>query len=390
MIQVKEIDFTFEIAFNKALPAFYDQANENMEGTTLLNSEFMNVPELKNKICLVYDVPSFLTVNKRIFKPTIGFRSIVQHKGYSIDLTGYNDLETYLQDRFSRSSRQLLRSAKKRLELCFDISYKMYHGAIDKEHYHVLFTRFYKMLKLRSLEKGIDNRNLKHWNLYTDRVYDVIINKQASLFVIYDGKDAINISLNMHVKNTVFLFITAYDIDYSKFRLGHTSWMMQLEWFIKNNIKIVDFSKGNIEYKKRWANKEYDFEYHLFYDSANIAIRMKALWISKKLHLLQTLRNRNINKYYYKTLGWLKGNKESIKNPNYQLLDQDQLPGKHTLETVLFRKNDDYLFLKRIIYTRLYLSSTHVSDLKIYRELKNTHIFYLQNQKKVEKLILEI
>ena len=78
------------------------------------------------------------------------------------------------------------------------------------------------------------------------------------------------------------------------------------------------------------------------------------------------------------------------KNPNYQLLDQNQLPEKHTLETVLFRKNDDYLFLKRIIYTRLYLSSTHVSDLKIYRELQNTHIFYLQNQKKVEKLILEI
>ena len=32
MIQVKEIDFMFEIAFNKELPAFYDQANENKEG----------------------------------------------------------------------------------------------------------------------------------------------------------------------------------------------------------------------------------------------------------------------------------------------------------------------------------------------------------------------
>ncbi len=102
----------------------------------------------------------------------------------------------------------------------------------------------------------------------------MILNKQASLFVIYDGKDAININLNMHVKNTVFLFITTYDIDYSKFRLGNTNWMMQLDWFLKNNIEIVDFSKGNIEYKKRWANKEYDFEYHLFYDSANIIIKM--------------------------------------------------------------------------------------------------------------------
>ena len=75
---------------------------------------------------------------------------------------------------------------------------------------------------------------------------------------------------------------------------------------------------------------------------------------------------------------------------NYQLVDQIQLPEKNKLKPILFRDNDDYLILKRIIYTRWYLSSTHVSDLKVYRKLQNTHIYYLQNQKKVKKLILEI
>ncbi len=73
MTQVKEIDFMFEIAFNKALPAFYDQANQNMEGTTLINSESKDYPELVNKICLVYDVPSFLTVNKKILDLDLSF-----------------------------------------------------------------------------------------------------------------------------------------------------------------------------------------------------------------------------------------------------------------------------------------------------------------------------
>lgn len=388
MIQVKEIDFMFEIAFNKRLPDFYDQAKEHVEGSTLFNSESTEVPELVNTICLVYDVPSFLTVNKKILKPTVGFRSVVQHKGYCIDLKDYSELETYIKDRFSRSSRQLLRSAKNRLELCFDISYKMYYGTIDKKHYDELFVRFYKMLELRSIEKGIDNRNLKHWNLYTKKVYDMIINKHASLFVIYNRKEAINISLNMHVNNTVCLFISTYDIDYSKFSLGHTNWMMQLDWFIKNKIKIVDFSKGNVEYKKRWANKEYDFKYHLFYDASKITVKMKAFWISKKLQLLQFLRNKNINKYYYNTLGWFKRNEPSINNPNYQLVDLAQLPEKNLLKPIDFLENDKYSFLKRLIYTYLYLASLQAENLLVYKDLHEDDVYFFQSPNEVLKVVL--
>lgn len=390
MTQVKEIDFMFEIAFNKRLPDFYIEAKQKTDGHVLVSSQPTEFPDLNDKIYLVYDAPSFLKVKINTLKTFTGFKSVIQHKGYCIDLKDYSELETYIKDRFSRSSRQLLRSAKNRLELCFDISHKMYYGAIDKKHYNELFVRFYKMLELRACEKGINNRNLKFWDLYTDKVYEMILNKQASLFVIYDGKQAINISLNMHVKNTVFLFISTYNIAYSKFRLGHTNWMLQLDWFLKNGIKIVDFSKGNVDYKKRWTNTEYDFEYHLFYDSSKITVKMKAFWISKKLKLLQFLRNKNINNYYYNALNWLKPNTKSIKTPKYQLVEQVKLPAQHTLEPVLFRENDSDLLLKRIIYTQLYLSSTHVNNLKVYRELQNHNIYYLQNQKEVQKLILEI
>ena len=388
MTNVQEIDFMFELAFNKNLPGFYSQVSQVSDEDILLTSKSEENPQLLNKIKMVYDIPLYLKVNKKDLNPFLGFKSVIQHKGYCIDLNGYNNIESYLKDRFSRSSRQLLRAGKKRLETCFDITYKMYFGAIEKQHYDTLFNRFYKMLKLRAEEKGINNRNLNLWPLYTDRVYNMILNKEASLFVIYDGNEVINISLNMHIKNSVFLFITTYNIDYSKFRIGHTNWMMQLDWFIKNKVKTIDFSKGNIAYKKRWANTEYDFEYHLFYRNTSLIIKIKVFWLLKKLQLKQILRNRNINTYYYAVLGWFHGNNKRLKKPNYQLVSLNQLPEKTELRPVLFRINSDYLFLNRIIYTYLYLSQVHVDDLKVYKELQNDTIFYFHNKKEILKLIL--
>jgi hypothetical protein len=389
MSHFQKIDFIFELAFNKKLPSFYCEAQRITDGEVLVNYPSTEFPDLKDKIYMIYDVPSSLKVNVKPLDAYIGLKSVIQHKGYCINLEGYSDLETYLKDRFSRSSLQLLRAGKKRLETCFDITYKMYFGNIDKKHFNELFKRFYQMLELRALEKGIVNRNLNFWDLYSAKAYDMILREEASLFVIYDGNKAINISLNMHLKSTVFLFISTYDIAYSKFRLGHTNWMMQLDWFLKKGIKLIDFSKGNVDYKKRWTNTEYDFEYHLFYNSSNFLMKMKAFWIAKKLQLKQSLRNKNINIYYYKAMNLFKPKNKSVKIPKYQIMDQDSLPEKHTLEPVFFRKNDDNLFLKRIIYTRLYLSSSHVNSMKVYRELQNTHIYYLQNQKEFKKLIFE-
>ena len=388
MRNIHEIDFMFEIAFNKTLPDFYDEAFQTLDDKILLTSDSEELPQLSNKIKMVYDVPSFLKVSKKNFKPSLGLKSVIQHKGYCINLRGYNDIETYLKDRFSRSSRQVFRSNKKRLETCFDISYNMYYGAISIEQYSKLFKQFYDMLKLRAKEKGINNRNLKHWSLYNSKVYDMILNKQASLFVIYDGDEAINISLNMHVKNTVFLFITTYNIDYSKFQLGHINWMMQIDWFIKNNIKTVDFSKGNIAYKKRWTNKEYDFEYHLFYNKSNFISKLNANWLLKKLQLKQTLRNLNINTYYYNLLAKLKGGNKFSKKTDYQLSALNLLPESKIMAPILFRSNPDVLHLKRIIYTYLYLSSLHVTDLEVYKDLQNGNIYYFKSPKEILKLIL--
>lgn len=384
----QDIDFMFEMAYNKQLPCFYESAHYNLD-SILLNTSIEKNAEVSDKIHKVIDIPSFLDVKKIKSQTSFDYKSVVQHNGYCIELKGYETLEEYLENRFSSGSRQLLRSAKKRLELCFDISHKVYYGDIDKDHYNILFLRFYEMLKRRAQEKGIENGNLNCWDFYTDSVYYMILNKKASLFVIYDGSEPINITLNLHVKNMVFLFMTAYNIDYSKFRIGHTNWMILLGWFIKNKISVVDFSKGNTNYKKRWANREYFFEYHLFYKTSNIKNRIKVMWISKTLLLKQKLRNININTYYYNLLKILKGNNARLKQPNYHLINQTLLPENKKLIPVLYRKRADYSFLRRIIYTYLYLSKMHVNQVEIYEELNSVGVFYISSKKEIVKLTID-
>jgi len=115
---------------------------------------------------------------------------------------------------------------------------------------------------------------------------------------------------------------------------------------------------------------------------------MRAIWLSKKLQLKQALRNRDINTYYYKALGWFQNNK-LVKKTNYQLVCQNQLPENKKLMPILFRFEHDFLFLNRIIYNYLYLSQLHVNDLKVYKELQNDTVFYFQSPKEIIKLILK-
>lgn len=389
MSDINNIDFMFEIAFNKRLPSFYKSIFLLNNNGFLLSNKQLKTLEIDSDIYTVYDVPSHFKISQNEMPAAIRVKKIIQHKGFYIDLNGYQNTESYLKDQFSRSTLQALRSGKKRLETCFNISYKMYFGSIDKSDYNFLFKSFYEMLKLRANEKGIKNRNLQHWDLYTKKVYEMILKKEASLFVIYDGEKPINISLNIHLKDIVFLFITTYNIDYFKFRIGHTNWAWLIDWFLKNNVKFIDFSKGNTAYKKRWTNREYNFEYHLFYDSTKVLTKLKVSVLEKKLQLLQFLRNKNINDYFYTTSNKLKKTKAYIHQKKHKFIEVDLLPNKNELSEIHIQQENQFGFLRPIIYQYLYLKSTNIKDVNIYSSTKKENEFFIKNKNKFLKLLVE-
>lgn len=71
-----------------------------------------------------------------------------------------------------------------------------------------------------------------------------------------------------------------------------------LEWAIKNNIKILDFSKGEAEYKKRWTNDMYEFHHHILYVFKSIMATAIAKSLSNFFSFKQYLRDKNINEWY--------------------------------------------------------------------------------------------
>ena len=77
---------------------------------------------------------------------------------------------------------------------------------------------------------------MMEWDDNIKNLHALINQKKASLFVIYDGDRPISISLNRHINNSILFSEThSYDVEYSKYGLGHVDNYMLLNWCINNN-----------------------------------------------------------------------------------------------------------------------------------------------------------
>ncbi len=151
-------------------------------------------------------------------------------------------------------------------------------------------------------DKGISNNNLREseWNFYKEVAYPMIEQKKAALFVIYHEDIPISVTLNFLADEILFDAITVFDIDYYKFHLGSVNVRKLIEWCLDNKIKILDFSKGHFDYKLRWANKTYHFDYHLIYNPRSVPARLLALVFKWYFQTKNYLREKKINETYHK------------------------------------------------------------------------------------------
>ena len=64
---------------------------------------------------------------------------------------------------------------------------------------------------------------------------------------------------------------------------------------MNNSIKILDFSMGERDYKKRWCDTEYYYERHIIYDSKSLKATMSAKTLKGVHNFKQFLRVIKIN-----------------------------------------------------------------------------------------------
>ncbi len=351
---------------NKTLPIYINLGRNHTKGLSYKLSESPD-QSLNQKVFLIYDVPSFESCEKYIPQKNIKVIKAKQYPGYLIDLEKFKDINAYLQDTFSKSSRYKLKKYWKRLELCFPIEYTMHIGQIDKEHYDYLFDCFYALLIKRFENKQIYNNNLdpEEWEFYRDMAYPMILAKQASLFVIYNENVPIGITLNFVNGTTLIDAITVFDTDYSKFHLGSVTILKQIEWCLNNNFKKFDFSKGHFDYKDRWSNQVYHFNYHIIYDSSSLLYSTLAKSIYLFYKLKQYLRTLGINtllhQYRYQ---FTKNTKdEDSRSYSFTPIAKDEIPdGFVQLKNPFTETN----LPKSALFDFLYLNQTKSKDLEVF------------------------
>ncbi|MEM8937775.1 MAG: GNAT family N-acetyltransferase [Bacteroidota bacterium] len=280
-----------EFLGERTVSPFYKEIR--YKGKLLLEEPLPPQNALTDKAFVIADFPDYLEAKKPDVKG-ITLKKIQLYKGFLIDFSHYISLEGYLKNHFGKSSRSKLRRYLRRLDYCLEPRYKMYYGHIDKEEYDFLFAEFKSMLNRRFAQKKERNYELQYWEEFEELTYPLIMNKKASLFVIYIGKKPINICMNMVYDKILFSNVSCYDIDYSAFNLGTIDMFKHIEWCFENKIEAMDVLKGYYYYKKRWINTIYNYEYHFVYDSKKVLNRFRVLQKSYR------------KSFYFKTLEKLK------------------------------------------------------------------------------------
>lgn len=371
--------FAPNLGFTKhhLLPLFINVGKTLTKGIEYSLSSKENNDYRRNAF-LIYDVPTYFEIEQDAPQSDLGFYKTKQYPGFLINLEEFKDLTQYMAVTFSKSSRYKLNKYKKRLEQCFDIEYRMFFGNISKKEYDEVFKSFRMLLEKRFDDKQIENNNLRtdEWNFYYEVAFPMILEKKASLFVIYDSGSPIGVTLNYFSDTVVFDAITVFDIDYSKFHLGSVTIMKLVEWSILNGYSILDFSKGYFDYKTRWSNKAYDFEYHIYYDSSSLKAKSIALFLKKFFDLKQYLRDKKINEKLHRITYRLK-RKTSNETfyTNYTFIEVADTFDIEKLESLNTKMLDDR-FLKSIAFDFLYLNNECMTDLKMY-EFIDGQIDYL-------------
>ncbi|MBS9463881.1 GNAT family N-acetyltransferase [Flagellimonas sp. 389] len=290
---VHKVQFVFDLFLEKKTTSLYNPRLKNhlTQKSVLTENSFLNI--INSKVIIVKDIPDYIEV---IGQESHSYKckKVPQYKGFLINLLRYQDIKDYLIDNLNKRNRKNLFSKRNKLHGEYQIRYECYHKKIDKFDYDLIFDRFYILLEQRFREKKVYNRYLMDWQKLHEETYQKILNGDASLYVIFNEKEPISITLNFHLGDIVFSHIHTYDIEYSKYNLGDINMFANIEWCLDNKISIFDLSMGKTYNKQKWCNYEYRFMYHVYYNSDSLFGRLSSSMVMLKLKLIQYLRNKGI------------------------------------------------------------------------------------------------
>jgi GNAT acetyltransferase-like protein len=378
----KELSFSFinGVSFvrNKLL-SYYENIGRNLTSGIFYSLSNTDISDYKNKTFLIRDIPSYYNLDEISETSPLKLKKIFQYEGYKIEMKEYDDIEHYIKTIFKSNSRSKLRKNIKRLEACFDVKYVMYRGEISKEDFNIIFNKFYELLERRYANKqeSCGELNPVLWSYYCELAYAMILEKTASLYVIYNDIEPIGIMFNYHFDNILIEGLKVLDIDYLKFNIGHTTTYKLIDWCFKNNIETYDFTYGDFEHKRRWSSSTYRSSHHLFYDSKSIKSRLLAKVIENYFNFKRIIREKKLIKKYHDLRHRLSINKhkDTLRLKPYKVELESVVPPSSEM-ILLDINSDEYMSQRKAIYDYLYMHPEPANTFKLFKSNKISDKYY--------------
>lgn len=277
-IRADKIDFhEFVLIYGKGETLYRSIDNKLTDHVLMENKDTQNMPcPIPKKPLLLTSVPGYLDTHS-VFEDEMILKKVKTFPGSLINLTAYTDFESYLAQNFNNKRRSYFKQCENRLRTSFEISHRVYYGAIEIEVYDRVFNAFQKMQTDRFEQLGIKDDAVEMWPVYKDHTRQLVIDKKACISVIYAGREPIAISLNYLMGKAVFGFTKTFDMAYAKFGLGNVELLKMIAWCYGQGFEILDFMKGEYTYKNRFTDHAYSFITHVAYSNENLKYRLWGL-----------------------------------------------------------------------------------------------------------------
>ncbi|SEK52819.1 Acetyltransferase (GNAT) domain-containing protein [Aquimarina amphilecti] len=381
----ESIDYFFQLYEKCTIPKIFSELQSEKDEKPIVNQDFSNnLVENPDSLYSVFFIPDYLKPNLDTTNLTV--KKVDQFfKGYAIFLNGFSSADAYIKHRF-RSNAKGIRRRIKRLETCFDVKYKTYYGAIEKEEYELFMDCLEKMLVRRFEERNDVSQTLLRWDYYKKMYFSLINEKKASLFVAFNNDQPIIVSLNHHFQNRLFSAISSYDIDYSKFSLGSVEIYKKLDWLIENDHKSYEMGMGDLSYKREWCNHIYNFEHQIIYPKKSVLGYIKGNIEYAKVIIKEFIFKKTYVRY--------KKYKSKQKKTPVVLIDEYEVS---PIEEAIYNKGlptidyniDKYKGLRRIVFDFLYKSIDSVNNVQVLEVSEKENSYLIVGKSKMQKVILK-
>lgn len=364
---IKKLDFLEDVFLKKQIFKFYKKKGSSFQPLSMPEKHQLEL-NLKN-LLIIRDFPGYLNSS---ISPIHKFKNANMYEGFYISLQNYKNIDAYLLEQFSSKRRSKHKALKKRLELCFNIRYEIYYGEIEEEEYHFLFDQLQLMIKKRFAAKKMKHAALDKLESFRNTMYLKILEKTATLSVIYHNKKPLSIALNLIEQDIYIGYVMTFDTDYSKFYPGFINIERQLKWCFENNFRVFDLMKGDLSYKKIYADSSRPYQCHILYSPKQILSHTIASFAALKLSvyykIFYLLKAWGLQPFYRKIKTYRyslsQKNTHSGTKPNIRVINLPSIPSNTKLVEIDI-EDEAHAHARKFVYDFLYATSENIKAVKI-------------------------